>query len=453
MALFDTPGVGDSVGDRAQLARATIACCDCTIVAVSAKAPCSQTELAFVRDGVVAKNIPRVAVLVTKLDAIPEAERAGIVAFVRDKLKPVATEAELWLPRALPGLEEGCADCIGVDEIRSRLGRFASDPDIVASRLRQKAAAVSEVVATVFGDLEIAEKANAITKEKRREAAKKVAEKKEAFKLFCDEIFVECEKGQVSTEVWTRDELAKIRSGLVEDFVHSLRTHQGNLKKWAEEEFPYRAKREIPRRIRDQFGPRLEARLTAFATKLSKAASERASSPEFDLPPISFGESAKQSGISGLEVDDRDIRRIQTGSTVAKVAAVPVAMLGLLLVGGPVGLAYGIGAAATAGAGFLGGKLAEEKSGELRAELERRIEEEFKRIFDEQASKAVELVEKAFRQIRSALQAKLKASLDSALALLVGETDGPSEHPIADYSDFRAKLSDIQKRILRPSKC
>ena len=167
-----------------------------------------------------------------------------------------------------------------------------------------------------------------------------------------------------------------------------------------------------------------------------------------NLSPISFGDFIEPIKISGLEVDDRGIRRIQTGSTVAKVAAVPVAMIGLLLVGGPVGLAYGIGAAATAGAGVLVGKFAKEKRDELRAELERRDEEEFKRIFDEQASKVVELVEKAFRQVWLALQTKLKASLDTSLSLLNERTDESAKGPAIDLTGFRTKLADIRKRLL-----
>jgi hypothetical protein len=294
--------------------------------------------------------------------------------------------------------------------------------------------------------LELAEKAASLSRDKREEAAKAISAKKESFKLFCDELFVECERGQVSTEIWTREELAKIRTALTEDFVHNLRARRGELKKWAEEDFPYQAKREIPRRIRDQFGPRLEARLATFAANLEKKASESVSSSDFALPPFSF---ATPRDIAGFDVDDRQMRRIQTGATIAKVAAVPVAMLGLLLINGPVGLAYGIGAAATAGVGVLGSKLAEDKTSELRTAIEHQVEDEFSRLFDEQSDKAVELVKKAFAQIRSMLESRLKSALDSALEALKADSNESAESPSADFSGFRTKLADIQKRLLR----
>ena len=446
VTFFDTPGVGDIVGQRAQLARATIAGCDCTIVTVSAKAPCSLTELSFIRDGVVAKKVPHVAVLITKLDTIPEEERRRIVAFVHDKIKPVDSEAEVWVPCLLPGLEADCADCVGLEAIRNRIGRLASDPDLLSARLRQKAKAVSEVATAVAGDLELAEKAATLSREKREEAAKVISAKKESFKLFCDELFVECERGQVSTEIWTREELSRIRTGLTEDFVHNLRTQRGELKKWAEEVFPYQAKREIPRRIRDQFAPRLEARLATFAANLEKRANDSVSASDFALPSFSF---ATPPDIVGLDVDDRQMRRIQSGSTIAKVVSVPVAMLGLLIVGGPVGLAYGIGAAATAGVGVLGSKLAQNKTAELQTDIEHQIEDEFTRLFDEQSGKAVELVEKAFGQIRSMLESRLKSALDSALAALKADANESEEASSANLVGFRMELADIQKRLLR----
>ena len=450
IALFDTPGVGDSVGVRAQLARATIAGCDCTVVAVSANAACSQTELSFIRDAIVAKRVPRVAVLLTKLDTIPETERDRVVTFVREKIRPVAPEAELWLPHPLQGLLAGCAQCVGIDAIRTRIAQFAASNDIASRRLRQKAQAISELATIVAGDLEVVEKAEKMSAEQREKAAKAISEKRESFKLFCDELSAECERGQVETELWVRGELEKIRSGLVEDFVHSLRSYRGDLKHWAEEDFPYKAKREIPRRIRDQFGPTLETRISAFSAKLAKIASCHFQEVEFAIPAASFAGLTGMCDIAGLEVDDREIKKIQRGSMAAKVVAVPIAMVGLMLVGGPVGLAYGIGAAATAGAGMLGGKLADEKSSDLRAELERKINDEFQRIFDEQMKSIVALVGKTFNQVWEMLKHRLEKSLESALCALKISEKEPIHGKRFDSAEFRLKLEHIQKRI-RPT--
>ena len=449
IALFDTPGVGDSVDARAQLARATIAGCDCTIVAVAANAPCSLTELAFIRDAIVVKKIPRVAVLLTKLDTIPEKERGEIVAFVREKIKPVAPEAELWLPRSLQGLLDGCAQCIGIEAIRARLVQYATSSDIASRRLRQEAQAVSEFATIVAGDLEVVEKAEKMSAEQRQNAAKAISEKRESFKLFCDELSAECEREQVATELWVRAELDKIRSGLVEDFVHTLRKDscRVDVKYWAEEEFPYLAKKEIPRRIRDQFGPKLEARIAAFSAKLAKTASHHLPVAEFAISAASFADLTGMREISGLEVDDREIKKIQKGSVAAKVAAVPVAMIGLMLVGGPAGLAYGIGAAVTAGAGWFGSELANRKLSDLRAELERKIRDEFQRIFDEQMKNIIDLVGKMFAQVWEMLKLRLEKSLESALSALKISDEKPAGGKRFDSAEFRSKLEQIQKRI------
>lgn len=447
IALFDTPGVGDSVGARAQLARTTIAGCDCTIVAIAATAACSQTELAFIRDAIVAKKVPRVAVLLTKLDTVPEKERSKVVAFVLEKIKPVAPEAELWIPHSLPGLAGGCAQCIGIETIRNRLAQFVAAPDVASLRLQQKAQVVSELAAMIEGDLEAVEKAVKLSEEKRRKAAEAISEKRQAFTLFYDELSAECERWQLATEIWVKDELSKIRCGLVEDFVHSLRSCRGDIKHWAEEDFPYQAKKEIPRRIRDQFGPKLEVRIAAFSAKLAKTASDYFSAVDFSIPPASFAGLAGMYDMYGLDVDDHDIRKIQVGSAVAKVAAVPLAMIGLMLVGGPVGLAYSIGGAVTAGVGVLGGKLADKKTSDLRTELECRIEEEFQRIFDEQQKNIVDVVEKPFGHIRTELKTRLEKALESALSALKTAEEDHTDTPSFDVKEFRSRLNGIQERI------
>ena len=450
IALFDTPGVGDSVGARAQLARTTIAGCDCTIVAIAATAACSQTELAFIRDAIVAKKVPRVAVLLTKLDTVPEKERSKVVAFVLEKIKPIAPEAELWIPHSLPGLAGGCAQCIGIEAIRKRLAQFVAAPDVASLRLQQKAQVVSELAAMIEGDLEVVEKAVEMSEKKRRKAAEAISEKRQAFTLFYDELSAECERGQLATEIWVKDELSKIRCGLVEDFVHSLRSCRGDIKHWAEEDFPYQAKKEIPRRIRDQFGPKLEARISAFAAKLAKTASDYFSAVDFAIPSASFAGLVRMCDVSELEVNDHAIRKIQIGSTVAKIATVPISMIGMLLAcgpGGPLLLASSIGAAATAGASILGGKLADKKTSDLRTELERRIEEEFQRIFDEQQKNIVDVVEKPFGHIRTELKTRLEKTLESALSALKTAEEDHSDTPSFDVKEFHSRLNGIQNRI------
>lgn len=445
LVLFDTPGVGDAVGKRAVLARSAIACCDCTVVVVDANAACSMTELAFIRDGVVARKVPRVAVLVAKLDRVPEHERAKTVAYVRDRIGQIAPEAEIWISRDIPGIGLDSARCIGVEAIRQRLAELCCSPDVAARRRTQLFGAMANVLSATSDDLAIRESAVRLSAEKREEARRKLEDERQHFELLWDEILAKCEAGATNLEQWVGVELADVRDLLTEDFVHSLRTcPDAKLRQWAEEEFPYRAKREIPRRLREQFGPKLQSRLSQLAQEATRLARERFSTSGLEFAPIP-DIAAESDAVGVLKADDAVIRRIQTGAMVAKVVAVPVAMLGLFLVGGPVGMAYAIGSAAALGGGALAGKKAEAKFSQLRAELERGVKTEFERIFDEQAQKARELVAKASSQLQSAVKELMRKTLDAGLKALDESSPAPADAAGVDV--LRGRLDALRERL------
>ncbi|MBR4612067.1 MAG: dynamin family protein [Kiritimatiellae bacterium] len=445
VVFFDTPGVGDAIGKRADLARAVIAGCDCTVVVVAASSPCSLTELAFLRDGVVARKVPRVAVLVTKLDLVPEKERARVIDYVRDRIRTVAPEAETWVARLTPGIDLDSAHCVGVEAIRRRISDMCSEPDVVARRRMQLIGSLENVLTAVSEDLATREKAIGLSREKRAEAQQKLEANQKHFELLWDEILVECDTGTACLEQWVASELNSVRDSLIEDFIHSLRNcPDAKLRQWAEEEFPYRAKREIPRRIREQFQPKLLTKLGQLAQETTRLAKERfsVSGLDFTFTP----EPAPESGTIGdLKADDRAIRRIQTGATIVKVAAVPIAMLGLILVGGPMGIAYALGSAGALGGGFLAGKKAEAKAAELRAVLERGVKEEIGRVFKEQSNSARELVQKAYGQLQAAIKSKMRIMLDEGLKALNESLE--SSIDATGINALRGRLETLRERL------
>ncbi len=93
--LIDTPSVEDLSEESAYAAVDKIATCDATLVAVSAAMAMSLTEKAFVEEHLLARKIPRVAVVLTRLDEVRESERGRVVDFVRRKIQPWGSQVAL----------------------------------------------------------------------------------------------------------------------------------------------------------------------------------------------------------------------------------------------------------------------------------------------------------------------------------------------------------------------
>ena len=94
--FIDTPGAGDIFGKRAAITTETIASCDATIVTVSATMPLSLTEKSFVEDNIFLKAVPRVAVVVTRLDQIPEKEREKVYEYIKLEVGKWQKDIPVW---------------------------------------------------------------------------------------------------------------------------------------------------------------------------------------------------------------------------------------------------------------------------------------------------------------------------------------------------------------------
>ena len=94
--LIDTPGAGDLTGARAAITAESIANCDATLVLVNATMAISLTERAFVEEHVFLARIPRVAVVLSRLDQVAQSERQSVIRHVQEQLRTWAPQAALW---------------------------------------------------------------------------------------------------------------------------------------------------------------------------------------------------------------------------------------------------------------------------------------------------------------------------------------------------------------------
>ncbi|MGC0414599.1 dynamin family protein [Embleya sp. AB8] len=98
--LVDTPGVnaGRGKGPDAEahdrrtedLVRRTVAASDAVLMVVSASAPLGLSETAFLEEEVIARHVPRITVVVSKLDTVDEDERADLVDYLGGRVRRIS---------------------------------------------------------------------------------------------------------------------------------------------------------------------------------------------------------------------------------------------------------------------------------------------------------------------------------------------------------------------------
>ena len=322
IVFFDTPGAGDVVGKRADIVRSAINYCDSSIMAISAQAPCSLTELEFLKENVIIKAVPRCSILITKLDTVPEAERMQVVNHIKNKISSIIQNAEFWVANEMSGIETGSLDAYGIEAIRSRIiQQSSSDEEAGRLRKRQLLARVKHILEEASAEIRLIEEAEKLSDEEKLHAIRKLEYNKEHLSLIKDELSVKCEEMQYAAEKEILSELEECEKSILADCNMSL---QKTLtpKEWVEKDFPYM----IERAMKPILG-RLEKKIiflvSTSKTDLGNAAKEKLSCQGITVVLPSF-EAIKLNPT--MDFTPENIEKTRLISRCATLIATPIAL-------------------------------------------------------------------------------------------------------------------------------
>lgn len=122
--FIDTPGAGDLKEKRAIVIERTMVNADAAIIVIEAKKALSRTEELFIRQKIMSRGVPFVALAITKLDLVPVDERVGVISYILNRLSTL----KIFIPIIvaddtieIPNLEriENANIKIGIENLKS----------------------------------------------------------------------------------------------------------------------------------------------------------------------------------------------------------------------------------------------------------------------------------------------------------------------------------------------
>ena len=119
LEIIDTPGVNSQIRGDLSMAEQALSGCDCAILPMAAIAAFSESEKLFLQERLLMKKVPRIMVVLTKLDLVDEKQRLSVVESVQRKLE--AMEAEIPLYLSAENMVEGWEDRSGTEAIRKQI--------------------------------------------------------------------------------------------------------------------------------------------------------------------------------------------------------------------------------------------------------------------------------------------------------------------------------------------
>lgn len=249
LQIVDTPGAGDLEGGRAALATEAIASSDATLVTVSATMPLSLTERAFIEQNVLMRAVPRVAVVITRLDQINEDERVRVIDSVAARVSEFAPGAEIWSAHGEPIVPAGsAASCAGPEAIRDALAEWAADPEAATHRDAQLTAQLTTLLEDCERGLAVRRQAAQLRREQRLDEINEAIATLERRQMDWTDLELEVDRRAYQLAQKLREKIFEQETELIENYTHELAS-SGDPVKWWDEQLPFRFRKDLGKRI------------------------------------------------------------------------------------------------------------------------------------------------------------------------------------------------------------
>ncbi len=242
--IIDTPGAGDLEAKRASVIGDALRGSDGAIIAISAEVAMSMSEKLFIEERLISKKTPFLMLIITKLDRIPERQRAKIIEFVKVKLKSWGMNIPVYVPYDVNIPGDDYSDIIGMDKVKNLIHTWIADPDRV--RLTQEWI-VAKTLNTVQSAVNVLREQNLLSGVDEAAREKLIKEKtsllsdaKQKWKELREEM-----KEKSDDCYNTLTEKINEYIGTMTEKLQYEAAHNSNLQKWWKEDYPYKLKIEM----------------------------------------------------------------------------------------------------------------------------------------------------------------------------------------------------------------
>lgn len=245
IAIFDTPGAGDTEEKRARIIGRTLLGADSALIAISATSPVSLTEINFIEQRVVSARVPYVAVVITRLDEVPLQERDAQVDYIVKRLRaarlnvPVLIGADdLEMP------SDTHAARIGLSGLRALIDSWRNDEN--RNRLVEEWLAANVLRTLTLVDTVLDHRARLLAA-KDEERQQIIDQRKAALSeqnTRWEEIRAELKRRADECVARFHEKTHEVSDNMTERLQHEV-DHQSSARTWVEKDYAYRVKTEL----------------------------------------------------------------------------------------------------------------------------------------------------------------------------------------------------------------
>lgn len=242
--LEDTPGAGDLDEGRAGMLADALRNDDGAIITVSATAAMSMSEKVFIEERLISPKTPYLALAITKLDRVPQQERAGVIAYVIAKLGQWDRDIPVFIPYDIEIPDNEYSEIIGMDKLKNELSRWVTDPErarLTEQWISNRILKIIDAAAASLNEQQVLIDAD---EDKRQELIAKKKAKLSEMSVIWEQLKLEMQNKGVRCYEKLLDMIDDNKIKITERLQYEA-SHAANPERWWKEDYPYRLKVEI----------------------------------------------------------------------------------------------------------------------------------------------------------------------------------------------------------------
>lgn len=246
--IIDTPGAGDLEASRAAIIGDALRSCDGAIITISATAAMSMSEKLFIEERLLSKKTPFLMLIITKLDQISKAQRGDVIDFVKTKLQTWNMKnIPVYVPYKMEMPNNKYDSVMGMDKVVTQINSWVSGSNrkkLTEQWIALKVASQLNSVVSFFNEKKcIYEAENNMS---RQQLIKQKTELLSQAALLWEKAKSDMIQKSNDCYVMFEKKLQEEQYAIIEKFRYDI-SHISNVKKWWEEDYPYRLKLEMTR--------------------------------------------------------------------------------------------------------------------------------------------------------------------------------------------------------------
>lgn len=432
---IDTPGAGDLQDKRIEYVNQAIMTSDCAIITISAANPLSLTEKMFLEERILSRQIPRIMLVITKLDLISKEERENVLLYVKNKISEWNIKVPIFVTYEDSSLHvEGIE--AGILAIKTQLETWVKDAEHLKRKNKTAYTALDEILSVLKLNIETKLSFFDLEKDKRKEAAKKQKDNIKGNEIHWEDLQTQMLMRCNNNFEWMNKLVTEKQDAIVERIKYEL-DHTSNPKEWWEKDYPYRLKMEMI-----ALGATLENGLQQLYSK-DVAWLNNILDHDYQMNVMQQRETMADRELfkKWNESEDVGLKDLKKGRLITRIGT-GVATLGGYVLFGAFGLAP-LGSAVGIGGGIISEFFLNKNVAAQKDKLLDIIDADVPKVIDKAVVEVEHKIRKAYEAVTDDAKQKEAVWLNArytAIDAALDQVDNSNEHTIKEEYDAILKL-------------